>query len=122
MLPQQGMAYCRVYHRKLFLPGFLLPKEPSSCVTGDINYNKEDLKIMSSLTQNDDHQSSDVLFLIWECDNVDRRVSKGNKECWYCGFCGNEYNICNYTKSLMNLTRSGGQRIAQCRGEITPKY
>ena len=45
----------------------------------------------------------------------------GNKERWYCVFCGNEYNIWNSTKSLMHLTRSGGHSIAQLRGEILSK-
>ena len=53
---------------------------------------------MSSVTQDDDNQIRDVLLYIWECDKVDRRVAKGNKECWYCGFCRNEYNIWNYKK------------------------
>ena len=70
----------------MFFPGFLLLTETSYCVTVDINCNKEDLTIMSSVTQYDDHQSSDVILLILECDKVDRRVSKGNKERWYCGF------------------------------------
>ena len=35
---------------------------------------------MSSLTQDDDNQSSNVLLYIWECDKVDRRVAKGNEE------------------------------------------
>ena len=47
------------------------------------------MTIISSITQDDDHQISDVLLSIWECDKVDRRVSKGNKERWYCGFYGN---------------------------------
>ena len=38
---------------------------------------------MSSLTQDDDNQSSDVLLSIWECDKVDRREEKGNEERWY---------------------------------------
>ena len=77
---------------------------------------------MSSLTQDYHHQSIDVLLSIWECDKVDRRVAKGNKERWYGGFRGNDYNIWNSTKSLMHLTRSGGHSIARCRGEIFPKY
>ena len=87
------MDYCCVSHGQLFLPGFLLLIEPYYCVTGAINYNKEDLKIMSSLTQDDDHQRSDVILSIWGCDKVDRRGLKGNKYHWYCGFYGNEYNI-----------------------------
>ena len=83
------MDYCFVYHSQLFLPGFIVPKEPSSCVTGAINCNKEDLTIISSATQYDDHQSSDVLLSIWECDKVDKRGSKDNKELWYFGLCGN---------------------------------
>ena len=70
----------------------------------------------------DDHQISDVLLSIWWCDKVDRRGEKGNKDTWYCGFCGNEYNIWNSTKTLIHLTRSGGHIIAQCRGEILPRY
>ena len=68
------MDYCCVYHVQLFLPGFILLTEPSSCVKGAINCNKEDLEIMSSLTQYDDHQSRDVLLSIWDCDKVDMRV------------------------------------------------
>ena len=70
---------------------------------------------MSSVTQDDYHQSSNVLLSIWDCD-------KGNKEHWYCVFCGNEYNLWNSTKSLVHLTISGGYRISKCRGEILPKY
>ena len=77
---------------------------------------------MSSITQDDDHQRRDVLLSIWECDKVDKRVSKGNKERWYCGLYGNEYNIWNSTKSLMYLNISGGHIIARCIGEIIPKY
>ena len=90
--------------------------------TMDINCNNEDLKTMSSLTQDDDHQISDVLFLIWECDKVDRRGAKGNKYLWYRGFCVNEYNIWNSTKALTNLTRSGGHSIDRRRGDILPKH
>ena len=50
LLPQQGMAYWCLYHGHLFLPGFILLTEPSYCVPGDINCNKEDMKIISSLT------------------------------------------------------------------------
>ena len=49
----------------MFLLGFLLLTEPSSCVPGYIYCNKEDLTIMSCLTQYDGHQSSDVLLSIW---------------------------------------------------------
>ena len=77
---------------------------------------------MLSLTQDDDHQSSDVILFIWECDKVDMRGGKGNKERWYCGFCRNNYNIWKSTKALMHLTRSGGHSIVRCRGEILPKY
>ena len=49
-------------------------------------------------------------------------VEKGNKELWYCGLCGNDYNIWNSTKSLMHLTRSGSHIIALCIGDIIPKY
>ena len=45
-----------------------------------------------------------------------------NKEHWYCGFFGNEYNKWNYTKALMQLTRSGDHNIDQYRGEIITKY
>ena len=113
LISQQGMDYCCVYRGQLFLPGFLLLIEPSSFVPGDINCNKEDLKIISSVTQDYDHQSSDVLLSMCYCDKFDRRGAKGNNERWYCGFCGNEYNICNSTKSLMHLTISGGHRIAR---------
>ena len=77
---------------------------------------------MPSVTQDDDHQSSDVLLYIWECDKVDRREANGNKEFCYCGFCGNEYTIWNSTKALMHLTGSGGHIIARCRGKIILKY
>ena len=93
MITQRGMDYCCVYHGELFLTGFLLLTEPYSCVTGAINCNKEDMTIMSSINQDDDHQISDVLLSIWDYDKIDRRAAKGNKERWYCGFCGNEYNI-----------------------------
>ena len=61
LLSQGGIYYFNVSHGQLFLPGFLLLTEPSSCVSGDINHNKEYLTIMSSITQDDDHKSSDVL-------------------------------------------------------------
>ena len=77
---------------------------------------------MSSLTQDDDHQSSNVLLSIWECDKVDRRVSKGNKQLWYYGFYGNKYNIWNSTKEWIYLTISGRHRIDRHRGDILPKY
>ena len=35
---------------------------------------------MSSLTQDDRHQSSDVILSIWECDKVDRRGAKDSAE------------------------------------------
>ena len=76
---------------------------------------------MSSLIQYDDHQSSDVLLSIWECDKVDRRGAKCNKYRWYCGFCGNYYNTWNSTKALMHLNRSGDHSISQCRVDILPK-
>ena len=119
-LSQQGTAYCCIYHGQLLLPGFLLLQEPSSYVTGAINFNKKNLTIMSSLIQVDDNQSSDVLLSIWECDKVYRRGAFGYKDCWSCRFCGNEYNICNSTKPLLHLTRSGGHSIVQWRGEIIP--
>ena len=77
---------------------------------------------MASLTQDDDHKSSDVFLSIFECDKVDRRGANGNKERWYCEFCGNEYNVWNSTEALMHLTRSGDHRISRCRGDILPKY
>ena len=77
---------------------------------------------MSSVTQDDDNQSSEVILFIWLCDNVDRRGAKGNKEIWYCVFCGNDYNICNFTKYLMHLTRSGGHSNSCYRGDIIPNY
>ena len=121
LLSQQGVDYCFVYHGHLFLPGFFLLAEPYYCGLGASNYNKEYLTIMSSVTQDNDHQIIDVLLLIWECEKVDRRGAKGNKERWYCGFFGNKYNIWNSTKSLMHLTISGGHSISRCRGEILPK-
>ena len=66
---------------------------------------------MSSLTKDYDNQSSNFILLIWGCGKVDRRVIKGNKDRWYCGLCGNEYNIWNYTKALMHMTGSGGHSI-----------
>ena len=63
------------------------------------------MTVMSSVTKDDDYQISDFLLLVWECDKVDIRVAKGNKEHWYCGFYGNEYNIWNSKKPLMQLTR-----------------
>ena len=79
LFSQRGMAYSCVSHGQLFLPGFLLLIEPYSLVSGAIKCNKEYLTTMSSLTQDNDHQSSDVLLLIWECDRVERRVEKRNK-------------------------------------------
>ena len=66
LIYQRGMDYFCVYQGQLFLPGFLLLKEPSSRVLGDINRNKDDMTTMSSVTQDDYHQSSDVLPSIWE--------------------------------------------------------
>ena len=37
----------------MFVPGFILLSETYYCDPGAINYNKEDMKIMSSLTQDD---------------------------------------------------------------------
>ena len=122
LLSKIGIYYCFVYHGQLFLPGFLLLTEPSSCVPGAINCNKEDLTIMSSLTQDDDHQSSDVLLSIWMCNKVDMRGAKENKERRYCGFYGNEYNMWKSTKSLIHLTILDGNIIDQFRSEILPKY
>ena len=113
LLSQPGMDYCCVYHGHNFLPGFILLTEPCSCVPGSINCNKEDMAIMSSVTQDDDNQSSDVILLIWECDRVDIRVSNGNKEHWYFLFCGIEYNIWNSKKALMHLTGSGDHIISR---------
>ena len=79
LLSQQGMAYCCVFTDELFLPGFILLTETSSCVPGAINCNKENLKTFSSLNKDHDHQKSDVILLIWECDKFDRRGSKGDK-------------------------------------------
>ena len=59
---KNGLLLC--ISRWAFSSGFILLTEPSSCVPGDINCNKEDLTIMSSLTQDDDNQSSDVLLYI----------------------------------------------------------
>ena len=116
------MDYCCVYHGQLFLPSFLILTQTYSCVSEAINCNKENLKIIPSVTQDDDHQISNVLISIWDCDKVDRREANRNKKRWYCGFCGNEYNIWKSTKELMHLTRSGGNSIYRCRGEILPKY
>ena len=69
----------------MFIPGFILLPEPYYCVPGSIKCNKDDLKIMSSLTQDDDHQSSGILLSIWGCAKVYRKRAKGNKERWYCG-------------------------------------
>ena len=77
---------------------------------------------MSSVTQYDDNKSSDVLLPIWDCDKVDRRGAKENKELWYCGYCVNDYNIWNHIKALVQLTISGGRRTSRCRGEILSKY
>ena len=121
LISQQGMDYCCVYHGQMFLHVFLLLPEYSSCIPGSVNCKKYDLTIISSVTQDNDHQSSNFIIYIWECDKVDRRGAKGNKDLWYCGFCGKEYNICNSTKTSMHLCRIGGHRIARCRGEILPK-
>ena len=112
LISQRGIYYCCVYHGQLFLPNFLLLTETYSCVPRDIKCNKEDLTIMTSLTQDYDHQRSDVLIQFWDCDKVYRRVAKGNKDRWYFGFCRNEYNIWNSIKAFMHLTRSGGHSIA----------
>ena len=98
LLSQRGMAYCCVSHSQLFLTGFILLTKPPSCVPGSINCNMEDLTTISSLTQDDYHQRIDVILFIWECDKVDMRGGRGNKERWYCGLCGNEHNIWNYKK------------------------
>ena len=77
--------------------------------------------MISSVTQNEDHLSSDFILFIGECDKFDRRGAKENKERWYFGLCGNEYNIWNSTKELMHLTRSCGHSIVRYIGEILPK-
>ena len=77
LIPQKRMTYCFICHGQLFFTGFHLQTEPYSCVTIAINWNKEDLSIMSSLNQDHHHQSSDVLLSIWYCDKVDRRWAKG---------------------------------------------
>ena len=105
----------------MFLPGFLLQTEPSTCFPGAINFKKGDLTIISSLTQYYYHQNSCVILYIWECGNVSRRGEKVNKERWYCRFLVNDYNIWNSTKALMNLTILGGHSISWCRGEIILK-
>ena len=64
----------------MFLPGFILLTEPSSCSPGYINCNKKDLTTISSLTQDDDNQISDVLLSIFYYDKVDRRLAKGIKD------------------------------------------
>ena len=74
---QRGMGYCCVYHGQLILPKLLLLTETSSFDLGAINCRKEDLKIMSSLTQYDHHQISDVLLSIRVCGKVNRRVATG---------------------------------------------
>ena len=65
LLSQQEMGYCCIYRSDIFPPCFLLLIEPSYCVPGAINCNKEDITIMSSLTQDYDSQSSDDLLSIW---------------------------------------------------------
>ena len=72
LLSQLGMDYCCVYLNHMFLPGVIILTEPSSCVPGDINCNKEDMIIMSSLNQDDGNQSIDFLNSIWGCYKVDR--------------------------------------------------
>ena len=39
LISQRGIAYCCVYHVKIFLPVFILLTEPSSYVPGAINCN-----------------------------------------------------------------------------------
>ena len=107
---QRGMDYGCVYQSQLFFPVFLLLTEAYFCIPGDINCNKEDMMIMSSVTQDDDDQISNVLLSIRECDKVNSRGEKGNKERWYCGLCGNDNNIWNFTKELIHLTISSGHR------------
>ena len=62
-LSQIGMSYCCVFHGRLFLTVFILLIQPSYCVPGAIKCTKEDLTKISSLTQYDDHQISDVILL-----------------------------------------------------------
>ena len=62
LVSQRGMDYFCVYHNHMFLPGFLLLIETSYCVPGAINCNKEDVKMMSSIIQDYDHQSSGFSF------------------------------------------------------------
>ena len=116
------MAYCCVSRGQLFLTGFILLIEPSYCVPGAIKCNKQYLIIVSSLTQDNYHQSSDVLLSILECDKVHRILAKGNKERWFCGSFRNQYIIWNSTNSLDHLTKSGGHSISRCIGEIIPKH
>ena len=54
LLSQRWILYCCVSCDQMFLPGFLLPTEPSYCVPGAINWNIEDLEIVSSIAQYDD--------------------------------------------------------------------
>ena len=122
MISQQGMEYCCVYHSQILFPGFLLLIEPFSLCSRRYQLHKEYLTIMSSLTQDDGHQSSDVLLSVWECNKFDRRGKKGNKECWHYAFCRNKYNIWNYTTALIHLTISGGHIMVRVRFEILPKY
>ena len=89
LLSQLGMGHCCLYHGCMIINRFILLTELSSCVPGSINYNKEDMTIISRVTQYDDYQSSDILLSVWGCDNFDRRGERGNKEQWYCGLCIN---------------------------------
>ena len=79
LISQKVMAYCCVYCGQLFLPGFLLLTEPTFSVPGVINCNKEDLTIMSSLTQYDYHQSSNVLLLFGSVIRLIRGYKRGIK-------------------------------------------
>ena len=62
LIYQRGMDYCFVYNGELFLPGFLLLTETSSCVPGAINCNKEDMTIMPCVKRiaGESHESFDV--------------------------------------------------------------
>ena len=114
LLSQRDLDYCCVYHGQLFLPGFLLQKNTILVL--------QELSTATSRIRQSCQVSLKTTIIKSECDKVDRRKAKGNKERWYCGFFGNEYIIWNSTKALIHLSRSGGQSIARCRGNILTKY
>ena len=66
----------------MFIYGFLILTETSDCVPVDINCNKEDMTIMSGLTQDDSEKISGDHLSILYCDNFYKRGSKWNKERW----------------------------------------